>query len=151
MGTKTTFVPCKSCATMIEVPLPEPEKVVVTAPCECGLNDSSRISRHWATTAAFVGVTLMIGAFGSCVGEKHYEAAKITAETEKIKAQTAFNQKELEGMAAELQKYKSFFEEWKKLPGNPASAERPPIDPRAFPHGFLAPAAKEGQKSEDKK
>ena len=142
MAQKTTFVPCKACHEMVEVPLPEPEKVVTTAPCECGLTESSRISRHWATTAAFVGVTLMVGGFGSCVADKHYEASKITAETEKVKAQTGFNQKELEGMAAELQKYKSFFEEWKKLPGNPSSAERPPIDPRAFPHVAPVPEKK---------
>jgi len=138
VGTKTTFVPCKGCHEVVEVPLPDPEKVIVTEPCKCGMTENTRMSRHWATAAALVIVTIAIGTAGSCVADKHYEVGKITAETEKLKVQIIANQKEMETMTAELQKYKSFFEEWKKLPGNPASPERSPIDPRA-PHPLQAP------------
>jgi uncharacterized protein with LGFP repeats len=129
-------IKCKECASMIEVPIPEPKEVekIVKEPCKCGLTENARTSRHWAVAVAIAVVVITFGISGSCVADKHYETGKITAETEKLRAQTAGNEKEMREMSAELQKYKTFFEEWKKLPGGPPEVPRPPIDSRATPH-----------------
>lgn len=133
-------IKCKMCDNMIEVPIPEPEaktvEKIVKEPCKCGLTENARTSRHWAITVAIVGTFAVLGLFGGCGTTHFYESDRLRAETEKIKAQTAFNQKEMDALAVELQKYKSFFEEWKKLPGNnpPDPMPRLPIDGRATPH-----------------
>lgn len=129
---------CKFCDNMLEVPLPEPVTIEkrVPEPCKCGLTESARQSRHWAITFAIVGTFAVLSLFGGCGTAHFYEPERLRAETEKIKAENASCQKKMEEMAAELQKYKTFFEEWKKLPGSPQSPEmpRPPIDSRATPH-----------------
>lgn len=114
-------IQCKHCATMIEVPIPEPKEVqkIVKEPCKCGLTESARQSRHIATAVVLIAICILIGASAGCWTVNSKDVEKVRAETDKIKAQTLSNQKEMDGMSAELQKYKTFFEEWKKLPGGP--------------------------------
>ena len=129
-------IACKHCSEIIEVPIPEPATVekIVQKPCECGLTEGARTSRHWATAAIFVLVAVSLSIAGSCVANGNSDVDKIRAETEKIRAESDSARKEKDQIAAELKRYKDFFEEWKKLPGAPEIHERPPMDARALPH-----------------
>lgn len=116
-------VQCKSCASVVEVPIPEPKTVekIVKEPCKCGLTDETRIHRSWATAAGFAAIVGLIAAFGGCHTINMSEVEKIRAETERRKAENASNQKDMEKMTVELKKYKDFFEEFRKSgPAHPS-------------------------------
>lgn len=129
-------IKCKHCDNIVEVNIPEPVTVekIVKESCKCGLTENARQSRHWAITVGIVGTFAVLSLFGGCGTSHFYEPERLRAETEKIKVQNDSNEREMQAMSAELQKYKTFFEEWKKLPGGPPEVSRPPIDSRATPH-----------------
>jgi hypothetical protein len=133
--TKTTFVPCKGCHTMIEVPLPDPVQVIKTESCRCGYTEGARLAKYWATAVGMIVVFGAMTIMGGCWVSHHYEADQTRAETEKIKVQTEAQKTEQVRLLDELTKYKNIVEELRKTPSLKLDEkfERPPVDGRA-PH-----------------
>jgi hypothetical protein len=113
MAQKTTFVPCKGCHEMVEVPVPEPEKVVETMPCKCGLTESARINKHWAMAipiiVLFISAALAVGTYLSNL----LNADALRKESEQNKADVIKVRSEAEQYRTELDKYKAVLGELK--------------------------------------
>jgi len=110
---KSTFVPCKGCHEMVEVPLPEPEKVTVTEPCKCGLTENARMTRYWTTAlpfaVLFICTAIVAGTTLSNKGELEQSRVLI----EEAKAETNRHKVEAQRYFSELERYKAVLGELK--------------------------------------
>ena len=125
-------VQCKHCASTIEVPIPEPKTVekIVEKPCECGLTEGARSSRHIAVTVSLIAICAILSGLGGCWVSGHTEVEKTKvdmakfqsqaeqskAQAEQAKAEAAKAQAEAEKYRVEAQKYKDVLIELKSLP-----------------------------------
>jgi uncharacterized protein YlxW (UPF0749 family) len=107
---------CTYCDKPVGVEVEEPAPIiqVKTEPCKCGLTENARTSRHWATTAAFVLVAVVVAGFGSCSYNSKNSVDLIRAETEKMKVQLIQEQERSGRLQEELTKYKTIIDELRK-------------------------------------
>ncbi len=90
MDANTAAIHCKNCHTLIQIPLPDPE--IKKLPCQCGVTETARIVRYWATVVGIVAVMVGTSVMATChtshyagVEQTKADAARTFAEAEKTK------------------------------------------------------------------
>src|SRR5438128_555794 len=68
---------CPDCNRPVEVnvPVPEPEEIVVKEPCDCGLTEAARMVRY----ACFAAIAGFLALFGGCLTDHYFTTEQVKA------------------------------------------------------------------------